>query len=40
MNDILQIDQDLLNFCNITDTINSNDASIMVENLGLSLYRQ
>ena len=37
---MLQIDQDLLNFCNIIDKINTNEASIMVENLGLSLYRQ
>ena len=40
LNEILQIDQDLLNICNITDTINTNEASIIVENLGLSLYRQ
>ena len=40
LNEILQIDQDLLNFCSITNTINTNERSIMVENLGLSLYRQ
>ena len=40
LNEILQIDQGLLNFCNITNTINTNEASIVVENLGLSFSRQ